>query len=251
MGEFANRRKYDCMTYLDTKLLKTANEVINYAKTMNKVNGNNIVKEAHCYSYRDREFTGKSCDMTITHWFAKAFVEHVRIYGIGEPFARERARIQNSTDFISGTFFPVIDPDDHDIKKQLYKYGVNCYDTVRFNVFQRSSAITTYQMSSDRKDEFNEYITQKAIKIAHDLLSTKIYHLAEEEDRVKFTQEAEKVLSIRLAGLVNTCSVEFKMSKSDKRKNILRIALRLTFKTVAKYGICEVYLDPRVIDEAA
>ena len=251
MGAFALGRKYDCMTYLDTKLMKTPSELIAYAKTLNKINGTNIVKEAHCYSYRDRLFTGKSCEMTITHWFAKAFVTHVMVYGIGEAFAREKARLTGGTDFISGSFYPVIDPDDNDIKQQLYKYSINCYDTVKFNVYQRSSAITSYQANSDRKDEFNEYITMKAIKIAHTLLSSKLYHIAEEEDRARFTKEAEKVLQVELSGLVKTCSVVFKMSNSDKKKCILRLVLRLSFKTVAKYGICEVYLDPRVVEEAA
>lgn len=250
MGAFAQYRLYDCMTYLDTKLLVTPTEVINYLKSLNKINGNNIVKECHCYDYKDRLFTGKSCKMTITHWFAKAFVNHVSLYGIGEPFARERAKISNSSDFISGSFLPVIDPDEHDIKKEIYKYGANCYETVKFNVFQRSSAITSYKANSDRCEEFNEYITHRAIRIAHDLLASKLYKIAEEDDRKRFTEEAERVIKFKLAGLVKTCSVEFKMSKSDMKKNILRIVLRLSFYTVAKYGICEVYLDPRVVEES-
>lgn len=250
MGVFAGIRKYDCVTYLDTKLLKTPTDVINYLKSMNNVYGYNIVKECHCYKYRDTMFSGKLCEMTITHWFAKAFVNHVKVYGIGEPFAKEKARISNSSDFVSGTFYPVIDPDDNDIKKQIYKYGANCYETVKHNVFQRSSAITTCKENSDRLDEFNEYITEKAIKLAHDLLSSKLYHITEDEDRSKFTKDAKQVIEQELAGLVKTCSVAFKMSTADKKRNILRIALRLTFNTVAKYGIAEVYLDPRVVSDA-
>ena len=249
MAEFALGRKYDCLTYLDTKLLKTSNEVINYLKSLNSVYGYNIVKEMHCYKYRDQLFTGKSCEMSITHWFAKAFPNHVRVYGIGEPFAREKARLSNSEDFISNTFFPVIDPDDNDIKKQIYKYGANCYETVRYNVFQRSSAITTCKEKSDRVDEFNELITERAIGIAHSLLSSKIYHISEDEDRARFTEEAQRTVEYELAGLVKTCTVEFKMSTSDKKRNILRIVMHLTFYTVAKYGIVEVYLDPRVSED--
>lgn len=249
MAEFALGRKYDCVTYLDTKLYKTSNEVINYLKSMNNVYGYNIVKEVHCYKYRDQLFTGKSCEMTITHWFAKAFPTHIKNYGIGEPFAREKARITNSGDFISNTFFPVIDPDDNDIKKQIYKYGANCFETVKYNVFQRSTAITTCKEKTDRLDEFNEFITERAIKIAHDLLSSKIYHISEDEDRARFTEDAKRSVEFNLAGLVKTCDVEFKMSKSDKKRNILRIVMHLSFYTVAKYGIVEVYLDPRVTDD--
>lgn len=251
MGAFALDRKYDCMTYLDTKLLKTATECINFLKDMNNVNGNNIVKEMHCYQYKDKLFTGKSCDMTITHWFAKAFPTHIMVNGIGEPFAKTNARITNVTDFISGTFFPIIDPDEHEIKKQIYKYGANCYETVKHNIFQRSSAITSYKVASDRVDEFNEYITQRAVKLTHDLLSSKLYHIAEDADRARFTDDAVRVLDYHLSGLVKTVSVEFVSSAADKKRNILRLRLRLTFKTVSKYGIGEVYLDPRVIEAAA
>lgn len=249
MAEFALLRKYDCITYLDTKLYKTSSEVINYLKSLNNIYGYNIVKEMHCYKYRDRLFTGKSCEMSITHWFAKAFPTHVKLYGIGEPFARDRARLSNTSDFISNSFLPVIDPDDHDVKKQIYKYGANCYETVRYNVFQRTSAITTCKEKTDRLDEFNEYITERAVSIAHSLLASKLYHISEDDDRARFTEDAERAIEYYLAGLVKTCSVEFKMSKSDKKKNILRIAVRLTFYTVAKYGIVEIYLDPRVTDD--
>lgn len=249
MAAFAKHRKYDCMTYIDTGLSKTATDVITKLKSMIKLSSNNLVKEPHCYMYRDRKFTGKSCEMTITHWFAKAFPIHIQTYGIGEPFAKNRARITNS-DFVSGSFAPIIDPDEHDIKRQIYKCSANCFETVKFNVYQRSSAITTYELQSDRKDEFNEFITQKAVKVAHDLLSSKIYKIAEDEDRRTFEKDATKLIGIELSGLVKTCSVAFEMTNRDKRKGILRLKLRLTFKTVAKYGVCELYLDPRVIDEA-
>lgn len=251
MAEFAANRKYDCMTYLDTRLTKTPTEMINYLKSIATISGYNIVKECHCYKYRDQLFTGKACDMTITHWFAGAFTEHVRVYGIGEPFATDRARISNKKDFISNTFYPIIDPDDHDIKKQIWKYGANCYETVRYNVYQRTSAITTCKEKTDRVDEFNEYITHKAVEIAHSLLSSKMYKIAEDEDRQRYTQDAETAIEAELGALVKTSSVEFKMSQSDKKKNILRIALRLTFYTVPRYGIVEVYLDPRVTEAEA
>lgn len=249
MAGFAKRRKYDCMTYLDTGLLKTPQECIQFLKSIARLTNNNIVKEMHCYTYRDKKFTGKTCEMSITHWFAKALPNHVKNYGIGEPFAKERARI-STPDFLSGSFYPVIDPTDHDIKAQIYKYGANCFETVKYNVYQRSTAITTYELRSDRKDEFNEYITQKAVKIAHDLLSSKIYKIAEDEDRIKFTEAANRVLDVELSGLVKSCTVAFEMTNKDKQKGILRLKLRLTFKTVAKYGICQVYLDPRVIEDS-
>lgn len=257
MAAFAKNRQYDCMTYLDCKLYKTAQECIEYLKSMTNLTGNNIVKEMHCYKYRDTKFTKKICEMSITHWFSKALPTHILRYGVGEPFAKDRAIIANTTDitktsdFIADSFLPVIDPDEHTIKAQILKYGGNCFETVKYNTYQRSSAFTTYEKNSDRKDEFNEFITQRAIKIAHDLLNSKIYKISEEEQRNRYTQEAERIISVNLAGLVRTCSVKFEMTKADERKGILRLILRLTFYTVSKYGVCEVVLDPRVVSEAA
>jgi hypothetical protein len=251
MVAFAIKREYDCMTYLDTGLLKTSNEIITWLKKMNNVYAYNVLKEMHCYEYRDRSFTGKKVPMTITHWLAKALPTHIGLFGIGEPFAREAARIVNKTDFVTGTFFPVIDPDDHDIKKEIYKYGANCFETVRFNTFQRSSANTTCKENSDRQEEYNEYIVNKAVTIAHSLLSSKLYKIAEPDDRIRFQEHAQQEVTYQLSKYVRTCSVIFKMSPADEKKKILRIALRLTFKTTTKYGIVEIYLDPRVADAAA
>lgn len=251
MAAFAHARQYDCMTYLDTKLYKTANECILYLKSLSKLSENNLIKEMHCYKYRDIKFTKKSCDMTITHWFAKKLVQHILNKGIGEPFAKDNAIISAPDDFISGSFAPVIDPDEHEIKAQIYKLNANCFESVKYNVYQRSTAITTYdgKTKSDRKDEFNEYIVQRAVKIIDEIINSRLYKLSEAEDRKQFTTTAQKIVSLDLAGLVRSCSVRFEMTKSDERFGILQLITELVFNTVSKYGVARIILNPRVTDD--
>lgn len=246
MAGFANKRMYDCMTYLDSGLISTTQGLINWLTTMKNVYAYNLVKELHCYKYRDTKYTGKIVPMTITHWIAKALPEHMNIYKLTLPFARESARLSAPNDFVSNSFRPIIDPDSNDIKKEIYKLRGNCYETVRFNVYQRSTAITTCQENSDRLDEFSEYVLHSAVRIAYNILNSNLYKFGEADDRKKYQKEAEDIILSSLSSVLRSVSVEFVMTQNDERKSIMRLRLRLVFKTIIKRGIIEVYLDPRV-----
>jgi hypothetical protein len=251
MAALANTRLYDCMTYLDMGTVNTTSGLVNLGTVLKNVYGFNVIKEGHCYSYRDTEYTGKVCRFTITHWLAKALPNHMAsddtLYGV--PLARDTAILKAKTDYIRGTFEPVIDPDSNDLKNTLYKLRINCYETISYNAVQRSTAITTCQTSSDRLLEMNEYILQRAVKIAYDLLASKIYKLGEESDRAQYEQDASDVLTDKLNKYVRTASVEFEMTAADEKKSLLRLKLHLTFKTVIQRGELDVYLDPRVTDD--
>ena len=251
MAALANLRKYDCMTDLDMGTTSTTSGLINVATVMKNIYGFNVVKEGHYYKFRDAEYTGKVCTFTITHWLAKALPNHMAtedtIYGL--PLARDAAILRSKRDYIQGTFFPVIDPDSDDIKETLYKLRVNCYETLTYNSVQRSTAITSCQSKSDRLLEMNEYILQRAVRIAYDLLASKLYKLGEEEDRNRYEEDATDILNNDLKKYVRTASVQFEMTAKDEKKSLLRLKLHLTFKTVIQRGELEVYLDPRVVDE--
>lgn len=252
MAALANLRKYDCMTYLDMCCTLTTSGLISMATTLKNVSGFNVIKDGHCYKSRDVLYTGKVCQFTITHWLAKALPNHMKsddtIWGM--PLARDTAILRAGTDYIRGTFFPVIEPDSDDIKETLYKLRVNVYETLTYNSVQRSTAITTCKSKSDRLLEMNEYILQRAIKISYDLLASKIYKLGEESDRAQYEQDASDILSNKLNKYVRSASVEFEMTPEDEKKSLLRLKLRLTFKTVIQQGELVVYLDPRVTDAA-
>lgn len=250
MANLAALRMYDCMTYLDLNLCNTQSALINQAKLMRPIFGFNVIKEGHCYKLRDMEYTGKVCEFTITHWLAKALPNHMAsddtLYGI--PMARDLAILRSSRDYLPKTFLPVIDPDSLDVKEKLYQLRVNIYETLTYNSVQRSTAITSCQTYSDRLLEMNEYILQLAVKIAYDLLASKLYKLGEASDRARYEQDASDVIEYKLAKYVREASIEFEMTPADEKKSLLRLKLHMTFKTVIQRGELEIYLDPRVVD---
>lgn len=250
MAELAKLREYDCMTYLDSGMCQTATECISWLKSMKDCYGYNVVKDLGCYKYRDAKFTRKVVPMTITHWLAGALPYHLSVYGIGEAFARKRARLKAGVDYIAGSFFPVIDPDDHPVKKEIYKYRGNCYESVDRNSVQRSSAITTCQEKSDRLEEFNEYIVHRAVRLAYDIMNSNIYNTITDEKLLAYTEHAERQISYNLAGLVTKVTIKLESEPADRKKSILRLVMRLEFATVAKYGAVDIYLDPRGTEAA-
>ena len=245
MGGFAAKREYDAMTYIDTGLLTSSSEICNFLEGMKSVTAYNLVKECGTYKYRDADYTGKIVQMSITHWLCKALPTHISIESYTTPFAREDARLIAGTDFVAGTFMPQINPDDNDVKKQIFKFGGNCYETVRNGVVQRSTGITTCTTNSDRKLEFNEYILHRAVKIAYDILNSKLYKIGEEADRLQYQTNAEKEISYQLSAYLRSVTVEFVMTAKDEQRSIMRLRMRLVFKTVITRGILEIYLDPR------
>lgn len=245
MAAFAAKREYDAVTYIDSGLLSTVSEVSNFLKELKNLNAYNLVKECGSYKYRDSDYTGKIIPMTITQYVAKALPKHISINQFTTPWAREDARLKAGIDFVAGTFVPIINPDMNDVKKQIYSYGANCYETVSSGVVQRSTAITTCPTNSDRKLEFNEYILHKAVKIAYDILNSKLYKIGEETERLAYQTQAEKEISFQLSAYLRSVSVQFVMSAADEKKSIMRLRMRLVFKTVITRGVLEIYLDPR------
>ena len=251
MAALANRRKYDLMTYLDLNLTSTTSGMIQMLTNLKNVYGFNIIKEGHNYRWRDVEYTGKICNMTITHWLAKALATHMSTddRGLFVPMARDTAILRSSTDYIPGSFKPVIDPDANDIKNTIYRLRGNCYETLTYSSVQRSTAITSCQTNSDRLLEMNEYILQRAVKTAYDTLASRIYKLGEASDRAHYEEDATDIINAQIGDYVRSVSVSLEMTPADEKKSLLRIKLRIVFKTVIQNGAIEIYLDPRVTDE--
>lgn len=242
MVTLALKREYDAMCYLDCGLLDTIDDVIAWGVENKNIYGYNVIKQCQHYKVRDIDYTGKTIDVTTTYYMAGLIPRHIKTRGLNEPMAMENALL---TEAVKGSFAPTIDPDENDIKKELYNLRINWFETVRYNVYQRGVAITTQQATSDRMDEFNEYILHLAVAKATSILRSKIYKLGEEEDRANYTETANRELQYILGPMVRSVTVEFKMSADDERKSILRLALRIVYKTVIKRGIVEIYLDPR------
>lgn len=237
------KRQEDTMVYIDAGTECTTGEsLLTFAQSLQNFGGPNIVKEAHHYKLRDTSFTGKQITVTSTYNIAKLLPSHIASNGLGTPFVMDRTRI---TDAVKNSFEPIINPTDDELKNKLYKLRMNYYESVTRNVYQRATALTSQATMTDRSDEFNEYILHRAIITCEDLLRANLYNLAEETDRVRYQTTARDVLDVRLAGLVRSYDVSYDMSALDEANNLLRIKLRLVFRTIVKKGIVEAYIDPR------
>lgn len=267
MAGLAILREYDCMTYLDSGLLTTNAEIINWGKNMNEVVGYNVIKESGCFKYRDLNYTGKIIPLTITHFLAKAIPNHMAIYGLTEPFAKELARLSakpiasnarissaaqaTPPDFVKGTFRPEISPDNNDIKAEYRKYGINCYETVDYYTVQRADGITTCREMSDRQLEFNEYIFHGAIKIAYELLDSKIFKIGEPEDRARYEKHADAEIKHKFGNLINNVEVKFIVTAKDAKRRLMRLQMTLEFKNVITGGAVIAILEPNSSYETA
>ena len=63
--------------------------------------------------------------------------------------------------------------------------------------------------------------------------------------RLQYQTHAEKEISYQLAAYLRSVTVEFVMTSKDEQRSIMRLRMRLVFKTVITRGILEIYLDPR------
>lgn len=248
MAALANRRKYDLMTYLDLNHVTTISGLVNAAGQMRSIYGYNVVKEGHCYDWRDTLYTGKVCNMTITHWLGKQIASHMATPGKGlaQPLAMDFAVLQSPLDYVPGSFKPIIDPDNNDVINTLHRSRVNCYTTSTTTSVQRAHAITSCQEKSDRLIEMNEYITQRTIKILYDILRSKLWKLGEQTDRDDYEEHANDVLKYQIGPYVRSVSANFEMTAKDEKNSLLRLKAHITFKTVVLKGDLILYLDPRV-----
>ena len=243
MIALGTKRQEDTMVYIDMGTEATTGDaLVTFAQSLQNLGGPNILKEAHYYKLRDTIFTGKQITVTTTYNIAKLLPTHVATYGLGTPFVMQNARI---TDAIKGSFGPLINPNNDELKNKLYKLRVNYYENVSRNVYQRSTAITSQASITDRSDEFNEYILHLAAITCEDLLRGNLYNLAEEADRARYQSAATDVLNVKIGNLVRNMSVSYDMSALDEMNNLLRIKLQLTFRTIVKRGIVEIYINPR------
>lgn len=252
MAEFSNKREYDCMCYLDSGLNMTVSECVSWLRGMKNITGYNVVKDVGCYKYRDSKFTRKVIPCTMTHFISKALPKHLTIPGIDTAFARSHAKLTAGTDFIAGSFFPMIDPDDHDTKKMIDSFSANCYEALNRTTIQRATAITTCKNGKvDRADEFNEFILNRAVKLAYDIMNSNIYNMLDADSIQAYSEHAEKQISFKLANLVRNVKITMDSDKVDRRKSILRLKMHIEFKTVCKYGVINIILDPRGTADAA
>lgn len=207
-----------------------------------KVEDRIISYECQNFNMRD-PFNGKRINLTTTYELARRLPGHVKTYGAHIPFTgADKARI---TGMIRNEFWPVVDGDDGELKEKLYEARVNYYEAIGENFFMRGTQSTSQNIWSDLSEENNMRTLLQIKREIENMVSSLAYDFADEEQRKLFTESADRLLD-KYRGQVREATVYFDMNDFEEERYILHCYLSIVFKTMAKIGIIEIDINPRV-----
>ena len=222
--------------------LNTAEEVIAWAAS-DQINANRLYgKECQHYTIRD-PFTGKKIVVTTTYYLALRMPWHFKTNGRYFPFTGERFALL--TGAIKNTVKPVIDADDLDVKESLYNARVNYFETIAEDTIIRGVQTTSQSSSSDLSEENNMLTLLQMKREVENMVASLTYNFAEAEDRKRFTDSADRLLSKYRGTACRDASVSFDVSPYEEDRNIIHCYISVVFRSLVKTGIIEVDINPR------
>jgi hypothetical protein len=232
----------DCQLYLDAGIQPTTESVILWAESMKGKRGRLISTECQHYDIKD-PFTGKRTTVTTTYFLASIMSKVLQENGLntaitGEAYAKLSGHIKNS-------LYPIIDADDKEVKEKLYGLKVNYFEAIGENNFIRATQSTSQEINSDLSEENNMRVTLDIKRNLEAMNLSKIYNLAEPEDRKLYKEAADRLIA-EYRGMCRDAQVDFAMSKYEEERNILHCYLSIIFKSMVKVGIIEIDINPRV-----
>lgn len=232
----------DCQCYLDAGLQPTTTTLTAWAVENANKGDRQIMKEGHWYEIKDPN-TGKRIQVTTTYYLATILPSHLKNNSLNTPvtgtlYAKLNGHIKNSLQ-------PVIDADDNDIKEILYENRVNYYEATAENTFVRSTQSTSQLETSDLLEENNMRVLLAMKRDLETMSASQMYNFAEPEDRKKFTEAADRLIS-KYKSMVRTAKVSFGMNAYEEQRGILHCYLEIIFKTMVKSGIIEIDINSRV-----
>lgn len=236
-------KRYDAFGYVDGGILNTPTEAIEWAESMANLGDKVFSKECMSYDIKD-PFSGKVITMTATYFLAMSLPTHFKVNGKQTPFTGET--FAKVTGHVKGSVRPIIDADDFDIKERLYNLRVNYFECVAEDTFVRGTQGTSQNVWSDLSEENNMHNLLEMKRKIEAIVASKTYNFAEAEDRKKFTEQAERLLSDYIGPKVRSATVSFAMNKFEEERSILHCYLEVTFRTMSKRGIIEIDINKRV-----
>jgi len=236
-------KRYDAYGFIDGGILETPTDTIAWAQSMTSLSDRIFSKECNHYYIRD-PFSGKSIPMTITYFYANILPLHFKTNGNNIPFQGEK--YAKLTGFVKNSLKPYIDADDKNIKETLYNLKVNYFECIAENAFIRGVQGTSQNVWSDLSEEHNMHVLLELKRKVEALVSSKIYNFAEKEDRVEFTETAERIFGPYRGKKVRDISIYFDMNKFEEERSILHCYMAIVYKTIAKRGIVEIDINKRV-----
>ena len=235
--------RYDAYGFIDGGILETPSDAITWAESMTSLADRVFSKECNHYYIKD-PFSGKSIPMTITYFYAGQLPLHFKTNGNNTPFQGET--YAKLTGFVKNSLKPIIDADDNDIKETLYNLRVNYFECIAENTFIRGVQGTSQNVWSDLSEEHNMHVLLELKRKVEALVASKSYNFAEKEDRIEFTETAERIFGPYRGKKVREISVYFDMSPFEEERSILHCYMEIIYKTIAKRGIIEIDINKRV-----
>lgn len=235
-------KRYDAFGIIDGGILNSLTDAIEWGTNMYDLGDRVLSKEFQHYKVRD-PFTGKIMPVTITYLYANKLPAHFSTNGnqrpfVGEAFAKLTGAIKNS-------LAPVVDADDDAIKEQLYNLRLNYFQAIAENTYVRGTGGTSQTIWSDLSEENNMHVLLEMKRLLENMVSRNLYDFAEQEDRNRFTEDADRLFEPFRGVKCREAEIEFSMTPWEETRSILHCNLAVVFRTVAKRGIIEIDVNPR------
>lgn len=246
-------RRYDARVILDgglferrsySQVLEWYNNTFIGVDTALAKKLDNFIFSKECQTYKVRDpFTGKIILVTATYFIAANLPTHFEDIGNHIPFVG--SEYATLTGHIRNSLAPIVDADDLEIKEQLYKNKFNFFECIAEDTFTRGVQVTSQSATSDLSEENNVNILLEMKRMLEDYVSSNLYNFAEPEDRVIFTNDADRLFTDFRATKVRDYNVYFDMNEFEEARNILHCYLAVTFRTMATRGIIEIDINKR------
>lgn len=237
------KKRYDAAVILDAGIVSTYSQAINVFNALESTDDFIFGKECQNYKIRD-PFTGKIIPVTYTYYLASSLSSHLENEGNYIPFVG--SQYATLTGHIKNSLTPIIDADDLEVKEELYTNHINFVECIAEDTFVRATQGTAQTATTDLSEQNNVLVILEMKRMLEEFVSERLYNFAEAEDRVLFTEAADRLFSTFTATKVRDYNVYFDMNAFEESRNILHCYLSVTFRTMAKRGIIEIDINKRV-----
>lgn len=243
LAELALHR-YDARCVIDAGILSTTDAAVRWASStaIKAIADAVISKECQHYKIRD-PFTGRAIPVTATYFIAENLPTHYKTFGNHIPFVGEG--YAQLTNHIRGTVKPDIDADNTAVKEALYTNHCNFFECIAENNYVRGVQSTSQNAWTDLSEENNMAVVLEMKRMLEEFIGARLYNFAEAEDRIRFTEDANRMFSEFRGSKVSSYEVYFDMNEFEQQRSILHCYLAVVFRTIAKRGIIEIDINKR------
>lgn len=243
LAELALHR-YDARCVIDAGIITTTTAATAWVQSATIKSMCDMIISKECQHYKIRDpFTGRAIPMTATYFIAENLPTHYRTFGNHIPFVGEGyAQLAN---YVRGSVKPDIDADNMAVKEVLYTNHCNFFECIAEDNYVRGVQGTSQKAWTDMSEENNVAVVLEMKRMLEEFVGARLYNFAEAEDRIRFTEDANRMFSDFRGSKVRSYEVYFDMNAFEEERSILHCYLAVVFRTIAKRGIIEIDINKR------